>query len=361
MKYAVVALTSGGFQLATRIAQIVDCDLFVYRGRNKLPVKTTLPASKVTEFDSLPRLYPALLKKYRAIVLVMALGIVVRTIGPHLTGKDADPAVLVMDEKGKFVISLLSGHLGGANDLAVDLAKKIGAVPVITTSTDVQGIKAVDSLARELGWAVEPLAGVRRVNGALANGQAITIATNLDYLVGKTLGPYKIMSLDERDPGKEKTSPLVVISNRAGDSGLSNAPKPCLYLRPPNLYLGIGCKKGVGFNELHRAVQAVMEKNRFSWRSVKELASCTVKKDEAGLVQLAQHLGLPLRFYSPGQLAKTVNEYQLCGSTFVKNQIGVEAVCEPAAMTGAMRPRLVVPKQAAAGVTVAVAEDTSIL
>jgi len=351
VRCAVVALTGGGCRLAARIARVAECDIYVYRGRNNI-----LPPGSIREFTSLAKLYSEIIPGYRVIIMIMALGIVVRTISPHLSGKDTDPAVLVMDEKGAFVISAVSGHLGGANSVAAGLAEKLGATPVITTATDVQGLAAVDTVAHDLGWAVEPLSGVRRVNGALANGEKIVLATDLDYLVGKTLAGQMMLSLHHLRPLKAEI-PLVVVSSRTGRVDR----KPCLYLRPGNLYLGIGCKKGTGFRDLHRAVAAVMDENHLSWKSVKELATCTVKKGEPGLEKLAGCLNLPLKLYSPRQLVDTMKKYSLSGSNFVKSEIGVEGVCEPAAMTGARLPRLVVAKRIFPGITVAVAEDTSLL
>lgn len=352
MRYAVVALTGGGCRLAAKIARVAECDIYVYRGRNN----NILPTGAIREFTNLAQLYTEIMPGYRVIVMIMALGIVVRTIGPYLGGKDTDPAVLVMDEKGAFVISVVSGHLGGANSAAAGLAEKLGATPVITTATDVQGNVAVDALARELGWAVEPLSGVRKVNGALANGGKMVLATDLDYLAGRALAGQVMLSLPRPGP-PEAELPLVVVSNRTGRVER----KPCLYLRPGNLYLGIGCKKGTGFRDLHRAVAAVLEENDLSRKSVKELATCTVKKGEPGLAELAERLSLPLKFYSPRQLADTMKKYGLSGSNFVKSEIGVEGVCEPAAMTGVRLPRLIVAKRIFPGITVAVAEDTSLL
>ncbi len=349
MKYAVVALTRGGSRLAERIARLEECDVYLFASRDGVSSLVS-----VHTFTSLSQLYPLILPRYRVVVMIMALGIVIRTIAPHLRGKDVDPAVLVLDEKGKFVISALSGHLGGANEIAQDLANKLGAVAVITTSTDVQGTTAVDSLARKLGWQVEPVAGLKRVNGAMANGEQVVFASDCDYLVGREFYGHEVVPVTKREKGRGH-APLVIISNRERDRDGSY-----LYLRPKNLYLGVGCRRGVGVTQLLAAVHQTFDKYQLSVKSLREVTSCTVKEKEAGLQELAHHLGVPVRFYSPRELEETVRKYHLTGSSFVKTKIGVEAVCEPAAMRGAAAPRMTVTKQVFPGVTVAVAEDTSL-
>ncbi|MBO8168286.1 MAG: cobalt-precorrin 5A hydrolase [Thermoanaerobacteraceae bacterium] len=351
MKYAVVALTEGGSRLAVKVADLVKyCDVYIYRG-NAYP---GLQRRQFTEFNSLGDLLGEIMPRYQVIVLIMALGIVMRTIGPYLQGKDRDPAVLVLDERGQFVISALSGHLGGANELAVGLAAKLGARPVITTATDVRGITAVDSLTRSLGWKLEPVAGIRRVNSALANGRDITVVSDLDYLPGRQFGSHEILRLQPAQPGGKK--PVVVVSNKTGQQ-LDWA----LYVRPNNLIIGLGCKKAISLEELLAAVSQTLNRYQLSAKCVKEIATCTVKKGEAGLTRLAEQLQVPVKYYTPEELSGAVREFALSRSTFVKKQIGVEGVCEPAAMLGAKNPRLIVPKTTYPGITVAVAEDTSIL
>lgn len=351
MKHAVVALTRGGGELAAKIAAVEDCQVYLYAQR----VEGDDPPPGVKTFTSLPQLYAEILSEYSSVILIMALGIVIRTIVPYLRGKDQDPAVLVIDEQGKYVVSALSGHLGGANKLAQQLAAKLGGTAVITTSTDVQGKMAVDSLAVELGWQVEPLSGLRQVNGALANGEAIQFITDCDYLIGKTLMGCSVA--DVNSVAQQKTNALVMVSNRHRHQSKD----PSLYLRPANVYLGVGCRKGIEFSQVWQAVRHILQQYNVSEKSINGIASCTVKEGEAALEQLAQQLAVPLVFYTAAELGGVIKQYNLMGSDFVKSKIGVEAVCEPAAMKAATVPRLIASKQVFPGVTVAVAEDASIL
>ncbi|WP_366924619.1 cobalt-precorrin 5A hydrolase [Metallumcola ferriviriculae] len=350
MKIAVVALTRGGCTLAGKIAEVKDCDVFVL---NKRQDNSSLHPEYRT-FASLKDLFPEILSQYRAVVLIMALGIVIRTIGPYLQGKDQDPAILVMDEAGRFVVSALSGHLGGANQLASQLAEKIGAEPVITTSTDVQGIVAIDELARQLGWKVEPMERLTEVNAALANGSSVSLVTDCDYLEGKTLGGYPVSKAKTRL--ELENSIKVLVTNKTGHQ----LKKPFLHLRPPNLYLGIGCRKGIHYQKIEGAVLETLEKNRLSISSIKQVGTCTVKKEEAALQYLARRLEVPIKYFTPKELGETIDQFSLTRSRAVKERIGVEGVCEPAAMREAPTPILVVAKTVFPGITVAVAAATSI-
>ena len=355
MRCAVVALTSGGSRLALEVArEFPDCHIYIFEGRKHESIDTQC----IKEFSSLSRLFAKILIKYEAIFLIMSLGIVIRTMGPYLKGKDKDPAVLVLDEKGHFIISAVSGHLGGANQIAVELAEKLGALPVITTATDVQGVSAIDTIARSHGWAVEPVSQIKTVNGALANGEPIVVTTDLSYLKGRWFGDYPIIFQKLGDIDHSKKIPVVKISNKKEKPTTAG---PSLIVRPKNLIVGLGCKKGIPLEKLLASVQQIFNEYQLDINSVRELASCTVKESEPGLRELADYLQVPIKFYSPQALSKSIEAHGLTKSGFVKKQIGVEGVCEPAAISGEGTPLLLIPKQKFPGITVAVAQDTSIL
>ncbi len=355
MRCAAVALTSGGSRLALEVAKkFPDCHIYIFEGRKDESVDTTY----IKEFRSLPQLFSEILPKYEAIFLIMSLGIVMRTIGPYLKGKGIDPAVLVLDEKGQFIISALSGHLGGANQIAVELAEQLSALPVITTATDVQGVTAIDTIACSHGWAVEPVSQIKTVNGALANREPILVTTELSYLTGRWFGDYPIICKKWADIDHSNNIPVVKISNK--EEKLTTA-GPSLFVRPKNLIVGLGCKQGVPFEKLLASVQQTFDEYQLALNSVRELASCTVKEHEPGLRELADYLQVPIKFYSPKELSGSIEAHGLTRSGFVKKQIGVEGVCEPAAISGEGTPQLLIPKQKFPGITVAVAQDTSIL
>lgn len=175
MKTAIVVLRDQGLRTACRIIEKWPEEeptlLYLHRrleGQKRIhETEEPAPCCDPYYFSELKEVLPELWEGSSLLIFIMATGIVVRHIAPYLQGKDRDPAVLVLDEKGEFVISLLSGHLGGANAWAKSVAQWIHAQPVITTATDVQGLTAPDEYARRFGWSVEPLSGLKEVNSLL--------------------------------------------------------------------------------------------------------------------------------------------------------------------------------------------------
>ena len=229
---------------------------------------------------------------YEALIFISACGIAVRAIAPHLKGKDKDPAVLALDERGRRVISLLSGHAGGANALAKRVAAVTGGEAVITTATDVNGIPAVDEWAKEHNCAVENPGAVKKISAAALEGAEIGVAVTEEIC----------------DPPWPVT----------------------LWLRPRNLVLGVGCKRNVPFKALKEACAAFAEESRVSPLSIAALASIDAKKNEKGLLDLASYLGVPFVTFSPEELKSAPGNFT--ASEKVEAAVGVDNVCERAAV-----------------------------
>lgn len=379
MKLAVLALTKGGCRLGLAVAsglaaagdgRIGGVDLIVPQKfyQEILDEKKGCPgpaasssAYRLLSFDmplraALELLYPA----YDAFIVVMAAGIAVRLFAPLLRGKGLDPAVVVMDEKGEYAVSLLSGHAKGANELAVMAAAVTGGRAVITTATDVQKTLAADLLAQRWGMACEPPGAVKAVNAALANGEKVVFFVEKP---GWTVAecPENVVFYPLNDHLGPKTgwpmpSAAVFVTNR-----VFKPPFPpgvaCLFLRPKNLIAGVGCKAGVTAGEVAGAVVKVLEAAGLSPAGLKTLASVSAKRPEEGLWAAAKILGAGMVFYSPQELLAGKDRFSQ--SNFVKEKVGVGAVCEPAAWLAAGRPpALLVPKTVCGRVTVAVAEES---
>lgn len=269
-----------------------------------------------------------------ALVFVGACGIAVRQIAPYVSDKGSDPAVVCVDELGRFVIPLLSGHLGGANALALRLAASLGATPVITTATDIRGQFSVDAWAGQNGFAIGNLSCAKTVSAAILERD---IPLSSDFPI---LGDY----------------PRGTVPGDTGELGIylswrKRAPfAQTLRLIPKVLRLGLGCRKGVSAEQLQDAVERVLEQREIDIRAVREAASIDLKKGEPGLLQFCERNGWPLRFYSAGELEAVPGEFT--PSRFVQSVTGVDNVCERAALLGANR--LIVRKTALNGVTVAV-------
>lgn len=268
------------------------------------------------------------------IIFVGAVGIAVRAIAPHIVHKTTDPAVVVVDECGHFAVPVLSGHLGGANDLAREIAALCGAVPVLTTATDANGIFSPDSWARVQNCAVADPKGIRVVSSRLLAGETVRFYS--DYAVAGTV-PRGLAVTDD------SAACDVAVSVR-------NRPAP-LQLVPRIAVLGVGCKKDTPAEKIEAAFAALLEKENLSEKAFCRVASITLKKDEPGLLAFCRAHGLPFETYSAETLAALPGAFT--PSAFVAGVTGVDNVCERSA--AADDGTLIVKKTAADGVTLAVA------
>ena len=278
-----------------------------------------------------------------ALVFVGACGIAVRSIAPFVRSKTTDPAVIVVDELGRQAISLLSGHIGGANALTRRIAEDLGAIPVITTATDLSRRFAADEWAARNGLIISSMKA--------AKDFAVEI-------LRRDLPLYSDFPIEGTPPG----GLYLYAEASASDCGLAIscrnvAPfERTLTLIPRILHLGIGCKRNTPAENIHRAVQAVLEGANLSPRALKSVASIDVKRDEAGLLETCESMRLPVNFYSAEELRAV--EGSFTPSNFVQNTVGVDNVCERAAMraAGAGATRIV-NKTCLDGVTVAIAQE----
>lgn len=347
MRTAIIAITSRGAAVAQRLAPALgDGEIFL-RQREDAPAGTRT-------FTSLSALAPQLFAHYRGLVFIMATGIAVRVIAPLVRDKYHDPAVVVVDEAARHAISLLSGHMGGANDLARQVAAALGATPVITTATDLAGIVAPDVLARRLDMRLEPHAAVKTVNAALAAGRQVM------YFV------------DDACPGAGQlaryltaqglpVAPWTALPHAGGaaavlctDRLLAPSP-PHLFLRPRTIAVGVGCRRGAAAAHIIDMIEEACRAAGRSSASVAVLCSAELKRHEPGLLAAADHFHAAVRFFSTAALAACLARHNLAATAFVYQQIGVGGVCEPAAILGADGGPLLRGKTARQGVTVALA------
>ena len=347
-KIALLALTDRGVATALRIneslSNTVERDLFIHEkalGHSE---------NQGIVFRRLRNIIPRLWQEYSVLIFVMATGIVVRQIASLIEGKDRDPAVLVLDEEGKFVIPLLSGHLGGANTWANHLASQIGAQAVITTATDVRGLVAPDEYARRYGWKVEPLDHLPTVNRLLLEQGYLKVWTSYPFK------PEEAWVNDEHyqflsDQEKEKAN--VIISPFPGLSIKDDL----IYLIPPLLSVGVGCRRGISTETVLEGIRSAVDQIGASLKAVSGIYSIDLKYDEVGLIEAAKYLRVPFRTFPAVELQTVIEKEQLSRSNFVKEKIGVDGVCEAASLLGTQRGRLILPKFKGQGVTVAISVE----
>lgn len=267
-----------------------------------------------------------------ALVFVGAVGIAVRAIAPYVHDKLTDPPVIVIDENGNYVIPLLSGHVGGANSLALEIAGILGAQPVITTATDVSGAFSVDLFAKENDLRIANREGIAKVSSSALEGKPVTICIK-DY------------------PPEEPVD--VLIADEEAAKGLKDSSK--IALCPKRYAIGMGCRRGKSYEELRYFAEGVLHDNGIEINDAGCIATIDVKKDEEGLKRLSQAWRMPLITFDAGLLAKAEGSFS--HSETVLEKVGVDNVCERAAMLAAgTGARLKVRKTAHDGMTVAVAE-----
>ena len=279
-----------------------------------------------------------------ALIFIGACGIAVRAISPFVKDKLTDSAVIVIDEKGRFVIPILSGHAGGANELSVYLAELLDAQAVITTATDVNEKFAIDVFARKNKLKILNKDGIVKVSSKVLHGEKIRI-----YIEGykeNNRCPKEVEIIEY--PPDEKID--VVISK---DKEILK--KAVLRLRPSEYVLGIGCKEGKKEEELEKFIEKILEDQDLTWDDLAYITSIDRKKNEKGIVDLCVHKKIEYRTFSAEQLRKIKGRFHT--SDFVKKTVGVDNVCERSALAGCNgKGRLVVEKQMENGKTLAVAK-----
>lgn len=322
MKLELIAFTQRGKALALRLA-----DTLSGRGHQAACTRDGLKAEEWAE---------RAFSRCDGLIFVGAAGIAVRAIAPHLRHKSTDPAVVVVDEGGQFVIPILSGHLGGANDLAREITALIGAVPVITTATDVNGVFAVDQWARRQGLMVRNPERILSISSRL--------------LAGETVGFFSVWPISGELPAglrmvsQEDAQVVLDLHRPEGDA---------LWLYPKGVRVGMGCRRGTPVVFLRSLLEDVLTQENIPQKAVCALCTIDLKKDEAGLRELAGELQVPLLTYSAQELAQVPGTFS--SSPFVAQVTGVDNVCERAAL--ASGGTLLRKKTAQDGVTIALAME----
>ena len=334
MKIAIISVSKKGQELAFDLKDKLDLDSTI--------IKCDL------YYKNVKKCFPILFYEYDAIIAVMASGILIRSIAPLVESKVTDPAVINIDDNGKFVISALSGHLGGANELAGKVAGLIDATPVITTSTDVNKKLGIDVLAKDLYLSIDNTKEILHFNKAILEGREISLTVNpdmnfdylFDYLNNVTL---EINVSIEYSP-KVNTDEIHVSFD--GHE---------LKLKERKIIVGIGCRRGKECRFIYDGLKKSLNDLKISHSRVNLLASAEIKKDEKGILELSEKLNIPVEFVEIDKL-KLFESSDVSKSEFVYSKFGIYGVCEPSALIMAgFDSELIYKKTSYEGVTIAVA------
>ena len=350
-KTAIYILTQQGAMTAENLIQRLDADIYVPPA-----VEGFCSSAKPIPYDSLRALIAKTFTAYRQHVFVTAAGVAVRCIAPHLKDKTIDPAVVVMDQHGRHVISILSGHLGGANALAQEVASITGGQAVITTATDMENLPALDILALECNLTIANIKAVAKVNSALLAGRTVLVddpgnALQLKESAWKELfvftGTPEFASLTTEEAAamaRVTVTPTIVPLSETN-----------LVLHPKILHVGIGCRRGAKARTITGVILNALEQLELSPGSIADIASVDVKRYEKGLIETAASFDVPLRFFS----AKELDSIPVTSPSHKAQEVfGVDGVCEPSAMLAAGENALLcLPKRIIQGVTIAIAQE----
>ncbi|QPA32448.1 cobalt-precorrin 5A hydrolase [Thermaerobacillus caldiproteolyticus] len=352
--YAVVAITKHGVDIARKVGEQLPNAHVYYT--NKF-ARGDEAKKGIHVFEGNVRLLlPSLFQTYRGLVLIISLGAVVRMIAPLLKDKKTDPAVVVVDDKGEHVISVLSGHLGGANELTRQVAALLQARPVITTASDVQKTIAVDLFGRQFGWVWESDEKLTPVSAAVVNEQNVAVVQesgerewwNYDTPLPSHICVYSSIP----EALAEKPDAALVVTHRLLSKEEEAILQNGVLYRPKVIVLGIGCNRGTSAEEIEAVIDETLAELRFSVKSVKAVCTIALKKDEPGLLEVVRKYGWEFVYYSPEELNHVHIEQP---SETVFRYTGAYGVSEPAAKLYSGAENLELVKKKSGNVTISVA------
>lgn len=338
MKAVIFSYTRRGANLSLRIReclQALDYETNVYTTEKYLEVDSSLKKSVGCK-EAARQAF----QDDQVIVYIGSCGIAVRAVAPYVKNKTVDPAVISVDERGRFVIPLLSGHIGGANEIALKIAHEINAQAVITTATDINGLFAVDEWATKNNVHIGSMYAAKEVAAALVDGESVGL-----------ISKYEV----------DGEIPTGIVRNKKARVGIAigdnDELKPfpvTLNLMPRIYYLGIGCRRDKAMEDIEQLVLSQLSELKINIEAIAGIASVDLKKDEKGLLAFADKYRLPISFYTAAELESQQGEFS--SSEFVQSIVGVSNVCERSAVAASEGGSIILSKTSQNGVTLAIAK-----
>ncbi|HJJ22629.1 MAG TPA: cobalamin biosynthesis protein [Nitrosopumilus sp.] len=321
-KTVVLAITKNGVKIGQNLKELFpDWSIFA-------PAKFSNEGNNITWYsEPTSEKIIELFKNSNALVCLFSLGAVIRLIAPYLKDKKTDPAVIVIDDKTNFVISVLSGHIGGANELTREIAEKLGAVAVITTAADVNKTIAVDLVGREFNWKIDDDSTVTKISAHMINEEPIGIFQEIGKKNWYKELPKNVSIYDSLDDLKKSSSKAcLIISDRIIDEDLN---KESVIYRPPSLVIGIGLHWDTSKETIKDGIESCLEKFKLSSKSIAKLVSIKKPQDVQGLIDIGNEMGIPVEYVNKEDLAEISTPNP---SETVKAFEGTASVSEAAAI-----------------------------
>lgn len=351
--YAIVAITKHGVELSRRLHNVFSHADLYYMSKFE---KGDEASKQIQLFSgSVRMLLPTLFQQYKGIILIISLGAVVRMIAPILKDKKTDPGVVVIDDRGENVISVLSGHLGGANELTHEVAAALGARAIITTASDVQKTIPVDLFGSRFGWVWDAADKLTPVSASVVNEEHVAIVQESGepnwWLYDKPLPEHIIRYASIKEALAAKPNAALVVTHRVLAKEDEVLLENGIVFRPKVVVIGMGCNRGTSAKEIETVILDTLAELNISAKSVKALCTIDLKKDEAGLLEVIAKYGWEFAIYPPATLNTVTIE---APSDTVFKYTGAYGVSEPAVKlyTGAEQLELV--KKKSGNVTISI-------
>ena len=333
-KIAVLAITKNGIEIGLKLkGYFPDFEIFA-------PIKFSNNNEKIQWYDeSTTQKIVNLFKENDGIICLFSLGAVIRLLAPHIKDKKTDPAVIVIDDKTNFVISVLSGHIGGANELTQEISQKLNALPVITTAADVNKTIAVDLVGKEFGWKIDDETTVTKISAHMVNAEPIGVYQQTGNKKWYKELPKNVKIYDSLDELKKSNSKAhLIISDKEIDDGLS---QESVIYRPESLVIGIGLHWDTTKDTIKEGINYCLDKFNLSSKSIAKLVSIKKPEDVQGLIDLGKEMQVPVEYVDREELAEIITPNP---STTVKAFEGTASVSEAAAIK-VSKGELIVEKQ----------------
>lgn len=339
MKVACLSFTDKGREIGEKISS--------YKEDKSMEV-SHYPSSEIE--GGIKKALKDIVRENDGIIFISATGIAVRMISPYIIDKTVDPAIVVVDDLARFSISLLSGHIGRGNFLCEWVGDVLKAEPIITTASDGRGIEAIDVFAMKMRYFMEDMESIKDITAMMVNGKRIGFYSEVEDIISYD-NLVIINRLEDIKVLKDKIDGVICITSFKD----IDVDTPYTVLRPRNLNIGIGCRKGIEGKDIIKAVLDTLDRNNLSDKSVKSIGTVEIKKYEEGIIEASKYFNCPMNIFSIGEIEKVEDRFEK--SSFVKKTIGVFSVSEPSAyLSGG---QIIVNKTKCNGITISISKEES--